>query len=140
MRETDVIYVDMPSDEAAKNSSSYNLSIFSSGTNSEGAMVTVATREDSSPSVGELWPDIDELDNPLCKDTSVAHARNALIHREVSTTPVENTNEHSRVEGNRDSLTDVAGTSDFRSTRHEGRSTRREATQILSAAPGAISP
>jgi hypothetical protein len=58
----DIIYVDRPSSEAAEKSSSYNLSIFSSGANSEGAEIVAATREDSSPSIGELWPDIDVLD------------------------------------------------------------------------------
>jgi hypothetical protein len=46
--------VDTPSGEAVEKSSSCNLSIFSSRPNSEGAEVIMATREDSSPSVGEL--------------------------------------------------------------------------------------
>jgi hypothetical protein len=83
--------VDTPSDDAAQKSSSYNLSIFSSGTNSEGVEVVAATREDSSPSIGELWPDIDELDDPPCKDTSVVHARNASIHRKRSSASIGNT-------------------------------------------------
>jgi hypothetical protein len=31
----------------------------------------MATCEDSSPSVGELWPDVDKLDDPSREDTSV---------------------------------------------------------------------
>jgi hypothetical protein len=60
----DIIDVDMPSGEAAEKSSSYNLFIFSPGANSEGAKVVAATREDSSLSIEELWPDIDKLDDP----------------------------------------------------------------------------
>jgi hypothetical protein len=67
------------------------------------------------------------------------HVRNASIHGRRSTRPIENTNKRSRREGNRDSMTDIVGTPDFRSTRREGGSVRREAVQILSAAPGAIS-
>jgi hypothetical protein len=47
----DIIYVDMPSGEAAEKSSSYNLSIFSFGADSEGAEVVTAMHEDSSPSI-----------------------------------------------------------------------------------------
>jgi hypothetical protein len=44
----DIIYVDTPSGETAKKSSSHNLSIFSSQDNSEGAEIIAATCEDSS--------------------------------------------------------------------------------------------
>jgi hypothetical protein len=44
------------------------------------------------------------------------------------------------LEGNKDSLTDIAGTSSIRSRNREGGSTRWDAVRILSAAPGAISP
>jgi hypothetical protein len=91
VRGMDIIYVDTPSDEASQKSSSYNLSIFSSGANSEGAEVVAATRDDSSPSIGELWPDIDELDDPPCKDTSVVHAHNASIRRKRSSASIGNT-------------------------------------------------
>jgi hypothetical protein len=132
--------VDTPSGEAVEKSSSYNLSIFSSGADTEGGEVVMAMREDSSPSVGELWPDIDKLDNPSRKDTSVVCARNATIHGERSAASIKNANKRSMHGGNRDSLPDIAGTSDLRSKGHEGESVRWEATRILSAAPGAISP
>jgi hypothetical protein len=70
-RGLNIIYVDTPNGEATEKSSSYNLSSFSSGANSEGAEVVAATREDSSPSIRELWTDIDKLDDPPYKDTSV---------------------------------------------------------------------
>jgi hypothetical protein len=60
----DIIYVDTSSGEAVKKSNSYNLPIFSFGAYSEGAEVVTVTREDSSPSVKELWLDIDKLDDP----------------------------------------------------------------------------
>jgi hypothetical protein len=99
----------------------------------------MAMREDSSPSVRELWPNIDALDNPSREDISVLCVHNASIRGKRSAVPIGNTNKCSRREGNRDSLIDAAGTYDFRSTRHEGGSVRREAAWILSAAPSAIS-
>jgi hypothetical protein len=136
----DIIYVDTPSGEADKKSSSYNLSIFSSGANSKGAEVIASTYEDSSPSIRDVWPNIDKLDDLAREDTSVVHARNALVHGKRSATSIENASKRSRREGKKDSLTDVAGTSNIRSKRHRGSSTRREAARIMFAAPGVISP
>jgi hypothetical protein len=67
------------------------------------------------------------------------HAHNASIHGKRPAAAIGNTDKRSRREGNRVALLDVAGTSDFRSKRHEGGSTRREAAWILSATPEAIS-
>jgi hypothetical protein len=132
--------VDTPSGEDAEKSTTYNLSIFSSRANSEGAEVVAISHKDSSPSTRELWSDIDKLDDLPCKDTSIVHARNALIHGKRLAASIDNASKHSRHEGGEDSLTDVARTSNVRSKRHEGGSARREATRILSAAPGAITP
>jgi hypothetical protein len=74
-RGLDIIYVDMPNGEAAKKSSSYNLYIFSSRANSKGAKVVVATCEDSRPSIGELWPHTDKLDEI---SREVMHTRDAF--------------------------------------------------------------
>jgi hypothetical protein len=134
-----IIYVDTPSSEAAEKFRSDNLPIFSSGANSECAEVVVAAREDSSPSIGELWPDIGKLDDPLREDTSVVHARNASIPGKRSVASIGNTSKRSRHEGNKDSLTDIAGTSNIRSKWRDGGSARRHAVQIVSAASGAIS-
>jgi hypothetical protein len=71
----------------------------------------VATHEDSRPSIGELWLDINKLDDPPCEDTSVVHARNALIHRKRSAASIGNISKCSRCDGNKDSLADVAGMS-----------------------------
>jgi hypothetical protein len=100
----------------------------------------VATHEDSRPSIGELWLDINKLDDPPCEDTSVVHARNALIHRKRSAASIGNISKCSRCDGNKDSLADVAGMSSIRTKQRKGGSTRREAAWILSDAPGAISP
>jgi hypothetical protein len=92
----DIIYVDTPSGEVAEKSSSYNLPNFSSGANSEGAEVVAATREDSSPSIGELWPNIDKLDDPPREDTSVVHACNASIRGKRLAASIGNTSKCSR--------------------------------------------
>jgi hypothetical protein len=42
--------------------------------------VVTAMCDDSSPSVVELWPDIDKLDNPSCGDTSVVRTHDTTIH------------------------------------------------------------
>jgi hypothetical protein len=76
----DIICVDTPSGKVVEKSSSYNLSIFSSGADSRGAEVVTAMCDDSSPSVVELWPNIDKLDNPSCRDTSVVRTCDAMIH------------------------------------------------------------
>jgi hypothetical protein len=109
----DIIYVDTPSGEAVENSNSYNLSIFSSRGNSEGAEV-IAPHKNSGPSIRELWPDIDKLDHPPHEDTSVVRAHNFSIHEKRSTALIEDTNKRCRREGNMDSATNVVGTSDFR--------------------------
>jgi hypothetical protein len=131
--------VDTPNSEAVEKSSSYNLSIFSFGANSEGVEVVAATCEDSSPSIGELWPDIDKLDKMSCEDTFVVHVRDASVCGKWLAASIENAGKWSRREGKEDSLTDIAGMSSIRSKRCRGISTRREAARILSAAPNAIS-
>jgi hypothetical protein len=87
--------------------------IFSSRGNSKGAEV-IAPHENSAPSIGELWPDKDKLDDSPHEGTSVVRAHNSLIHGKRSAVPIENTNKCSRCEGNMDSSTDIARMSDFR--------------------------
>jgi hypothetical protein len=85
----------------------------------------------------ELWPDIDKLDNPSYGDTSVVRSCDAMIHGKRLDALVEDADKR---EGKHDSLSDVAGTSDFRLEGCVGGSVRKDAARILSAAPGAISP
>jgi hypothetical protein len=87
--------------------------------------------DDSSPSVVELWPDIDKLDNPSCRDTSIVHTCDATIHGKRSDAPVEDADRCSGHEGKWDSLSNVAETSDFRSKGCVGGSARKDATWIL---------
>jgi hypothetical protein len=58
----DIICVDTPSGEVAKMSSSYDLSLFSSGADTECAEIVEVAFGGLSLSIGELWPDIDKLD------------------------------------------------------------------------------
>jgi hypothetical protein len=131
--------VDTPSGEAIEKSSSYNLSIFS-GADSSGTEVVTAMCDDSRLSVVELWPDIDKLDNPSSGDTSVVRTRDATIHGKRSDVLIEDADRRSGREGKQDSLSDVAGTSGFRSKGYVEGSVRKDVVRILSAAPGAISP
>jgi hypothetical protein len=100
-REMDIIYMDTHISEAADKSSSYNLSKFSSGANFEGVEVVAAIHEDSSPNIGELWPDIDKLDDPPREDTSVVRAHDALIRRKRSVVSIGNTSKCSRLKDRR---------------------------------------
>jgi hypothetical protein len=61
-RQLDIICVDTPSGEVAEKSSSYDLSIFSSRADSQGAEIVAIASGGSSSSIRELWPDIDKLD------------------------------------------------------------------------------
>jgi hypothetical protein len=78
-RELGVIYVDMPSGEAAKTSNSYNLSIFSSGSEPDVPKNGVVVSEGSSPSIGELWPDRKLGDEVNHEDTAAPHAHDATL-------------------------------------------------------------
>jgi hypothetical protein len=73
MRGLDIICVDTASGEVTEKSSSYDLCIFSSGADSQGDEIVVVASRYYSPSIGELWPDIDNLEKIRCEDTSVVH-------------------------------------------------------------------
>jgi hypothetical protein len=77
---SDIICVDMPNGEVAKKSSSYDLSIFSSRADPEGVEIVAVVFGGSSPSIRELWPDIDKLDEIRCEDTPVVHTRDVSVH------------------------------------------------------------
>jgi hypothetical protein len=102
--------------------------------------VVTAMCDDSSPSVVELWPDIDKLDKSTCGDTSVVRTRDSTIHGKGSDMHVEDADRHSGREGKWDSLSDVAGTSDIRLKGYVEGSARKDDVRILFVAPGAISP
>jgi hypothetical protein len=102
----DVIYLDTPNDKVEK-SSSYDLSIFSSGANSQGAKIIAVTPGDSSPSIGELWLDKDKLDEISREDTSVMPARNILVCGRRLTVSAEKASRRSRRKGKKALLKDV---------------------------------
>jgi hypothetical protein len=134
----DIIYVDTPSGEAAENSSSYNLSIFSSGANSEGAKVIAITSGNSSLSIGELWSDIDKLDEDV-KAPPLRATRDVLVHGRGSAASAKRAGGRSRHEGKKALMKDASGTSNVASISRGGSSVKKEASRKLSAPPGGIS-
>jgi hypothetical protein len=71
--------VDTPSGEVSEKSSYYDVSIFSSGDDSQHADIVAVASRGSSPSITELWPDIYKLDEIWCGGTSVVHTRDVLV-------------------------------------------------------------
>jgi hypothetical protein len=140
MRGLNIIYVDMPSGEVAEKSSSYDLFIFCSGANSPIAEIVGAASGGSSPSIGELWPDIDNLDEIQHRDTTIMHAHDISVRGRRSTTSAQKAGKCSRREGKKALLEDILGMSNIKSKSRGVSSTKREVAQILSDAPEAISP
>jgi hypothetical protein len=130
--------VDTPSDEVAEKSSSYDLSSFSSGGNSQGAKIIAAAPGDSSMSIGELCPDIDKLDEIPREATSIMCIPDILIRGRLSVS-AENASGCYGREGKHALLKDSPGSSKMKSKIHGGCSTKREAAWILSAILGATS-
>jgi hypothetical protein len=91
-QELDIICLDTPSGEVVEISSSYDLSVFSLGAGSPHAEGIGATPIGSSPSIGELWPDIDKLDEINREDTSVVHIREVALHDSESLVLTKKTN------------------------------------------------
>jgi hypothetical protein len=77
--------VDTFSGEVAEKSSSYDLSIFSFGADSQGAGIIVVAFKGYRPSIGELWPDIDKLDEIRREGTSIVHTRDVSVRGMRST-------------------------------------------------------
>jgi hypothetical protein len=72
-RGLDIICLDTPSGEVIEISSSYDLSVSLPGAVSPHAKGVGATPAGLSSSIGELWPDIDKLDEINHEDTSTVH-------------------------------------------------------------------
>jgi hypothetical protein len=96
----DIICVDMASGEVAEKSSSYDLFIFSSGADPDGPEIVAIAFRGSSPSIGELWADIDNLDEIWREDTSVVYTCDVLVHSRKSIASAEKAGKHSRRKGN----------------------------------------
>jgi hypothetical protein len=131
--------VDMPSGKVAEKSSSYDLSIFSSRAGPEGVEIVTVTSEGSSPSIGELWLDIDKLDEIRHEDTSIVHTHDVSVHGRKSIASAEKAGRRSRRKGNKALLKDAPRTSNIKSKSRGSGSAKREAALILSATPGTIS-
>jgi hypothetical protein len=134
-RGLDIISLDTPSDEVIEISSSYDLSVFSSGANSPHAEGVGATPAGSRPSIRELWSNIDKLDEINHEDTSVVHIRELVLRDSESLVLTKKTNKRARRRGGEALQSDAPGPS---SAVSKGRG--KGASQILSAAPEAISP
>jgi hypothetical protein len=133
----DIIYAGTPSGEVGEKSSSYDLSIFSSGADPKCAEVA---SEGSSPSIGDVWPDIDKLDEIRHEDTFIVHTHDVPVHCRNVIASAEKADRRSRCIGDKALLSDAPGLSNIKSKGHISGSTRREPARILSAAPEAISP
>jgi hypothetical protein len=95
----DIICLDTPSGEVVEISSSYDLSVFSSGVGSPHAEGVGATPAGSSPSIEELWPDIDKLDEINQEDTSAVHIREVALRDSESLVLTKKTNNRARRRG-----------------------------------------
>jgi hypothetical protein len=135
----DIICVDMPSGEVAEKSSSYDLSIFSSGADPEGAEIVAVMSGGSSPSIGELWPNINKLDEIRHEDTSVVHTCDVSVRGRKLIALAEKAGRRSRRKGNKALLKDTPWTSNIKSKSHGSGSVKWEAALILSAASRIIS-
>jgi hypothetical protein len=120
----DIIFVDTPSGEVAEKSSSYDLPIFSSGADPKFAEVVP---EGSSPSIRELWPDIDKLDKIQCEDTSVLHTCDVTISGRNVMASAEKADRRSRRSGYKALLSDAPRPSNIESKGRVSGSVRREA-------------
>jgi hypothetical protein len=136
----DIICVDTPNGEVAEMSSSYDLFIFSSGADPDCAQIVEVASGGLSPSIGELWPDIDKLHEMHREDTSVVCTHDVSLHGTKSIASTNKDDRHSMPSGNKALLNDAPGPSNIKSKGHGSSFAKRKATQILSAAPGSISP
>jgi hypothetical protein len=84
---------------------------FSSGADSHGAEIVVVVSGGSSPSIGELGPDIDKLDEIWREGTSIVHTCDVSIHGRTSTASAKKAGRRSSCEGKKALLKDALGKS-----------------------------
>jgi hypothetical protein len=96
--------------------------------------------EGSSSSIWELWPDIDKLEEIQHEDTFVLQTHDVPVRGRNVVASTEKADMRSRCGGDETLLNDAPGPSNIKSKGRVSGSVRKEAAQILSAAPGAISP
>jgi hypothetical protein len=88
----DIICLDTSSGEAVEISCSYYLSVFLPAAGSPHTEGVGATPIGPSPSIGELWPDIDKLHEINHKDTSAVHIREVALRDSESLALTKKTN------------------------------------------------
>jgi hypothetical protein len=140
-RDLDVIDLDTPSAGVIEISSSCDLFIFPSIADPHRAEGGRGAPEGSpSTSIGELWPDIDKLDEINHEATFIGDLPGGALHERGSSLSVERVNKHV-CPANKRTLMDDALKPSFALPRGHGRgSVRNKAARILLAATGAISP
>jgi hypothetical protein len=140
----DVICLDTPSGEVEV-SSSYDLSIFSPKADAQFSEGSGNTPEGSSSvSIGELWAEMDMMDALSRGGSSTKNVPRSVHHERWSIPLVLTTGECTSLTDKGALLDDTPGPSNAQSRgcgRGHGKySVKNKATQILFAAPGAISP
>jgi hypothetical protein len=136
----DVIDLDTPSAKVIEISSSCELSIFSSRATprcAEGG--DGAPEGSSSMSIGELWPDIDELDEINWGGASAEGFLGNVIHDPTSLPWVGRAGQCARSVGKKVLVDDALGSSSAPPRGRGMASVKNKATQIFSVALGAIS-
>jgi hypothetical protein len=141
MRDLNVICLDTPSGEVVEVSSSCNLFVFSPKTDAQFTEGGGNTPEGSSSvSIGELWAEMDMMDEISHGGNSAGNVSRNAHHERRSLPLVEKTGERASRMDKGALLNDTPGPSNAQ-PRGRGRcSTKNKAVQILSATPGAISP
>jgi hypothetical protein len=132
--------VDMSSSEVAEMSSSYDLSIFSSGVDLECAEIVEVASGGFSLSIEELLTDIGKLDEIRHEDTSVVHTGDVSLHGRESIASAEKVDRRSRRSGKKVFLSDAPRPSNIKSKGRRSGFAKRKAPRILSVALKTISP
>jgi hypothetical protein len=141
VQDSDIIVLDTPSGEVIEiSSSSCNRSIFSSKAGSQcdegaGAMPGGS----SCVSIGELWPEINKLDETGREGTSIGSCQEEAPPRPSSVQPVRGTNEGGTPLIRRAPIDDALGPSSAPSSGYSRGPTKNKAAQILSDCPRAVS-
>jgi hypothetical protein len=132
--------VDTPSGKIVEVSSSCDLSIFYVGADPQRAEgIEVTPEGSSSMSIGELWPNIDKLDEINRGGASAVNIPEVVLREKKPWMSVEKTNKHARRRGMGGLLNDASGPSNVLLKGRGKGSTKRKAEQILSGAPRVIS-
>jgi hypothetical protein len=143
-RDLVVICLDAPSGEIVEVSSSCDLSVFSLKTDAQFAEGGGnAPKGSSSVSIGELWAEMDMMDEISHGGNSVGNVPRNAHHERMSLASVEKTGKHASHTDKGALLNDTSGPSNAqprgRGRGHGRCSMKNKATWILSAAPRAIS-